>query len=164
EAAIRHIPVGVCHGSRFLKGVSENREPFRYLNVPENRIRFARLAILYGWAFVASDHQFLYRKEPPNLVFSHDHGHFFPGGPNWSVESLTKASAARPDSTILEKCDFTEAEINEALDSLRVVEASHIAHAVAQPPDTWGLSLDDRIALACYLDARREQLLAGGHF
>ena len=47
--------------------------------------RCALLAVMYGW-FQAGDNQLLYRKTPPELVFSVDHGHFFPGGPEWTVE------------------------------------------------------------------------------
>ena len=164
EPGISHIPAGFCHGSRFLAGGSETGEPFRHTNLPDNRSRFAKLAVLYGWAFVGSDHQFLYRKQAPNLVFSHDHGHFFPGGPNWTPASLGRAPAPELDRTIMDKCFFTDAEISDAIQSLQRVGPAEIATAVARPPDTWGMALDERVALATYLDRRREQILAGNIF
>jgi hypothetical protein len=35
-----------------------------------------------------ADHQFISEEMPPYGVYSHDYGHFFPDGPNWSAASL----------------------------------------------------------------------------
>ena len=157
--AISHMRAGLCHGSRFLDDVSESRENFNFMNIPENRPRFAMLAALYGLAYVAADHQFIYKKQPPRLVFSYDHGHFFPDGPNWTVESLGRALTSGLDLTIMEKCYFTPEEITIAVQSLKTMDNSCIAAAVAAPPDDWGLAIDGRIAMARYLEKRRDNLL-----
>lgn len=156
--AIKHLRAGLCHGSRFLNGVSETRENFNFMRVQENRPRFALLAVLYGLT-CAADHQFLYGKQPPRLVFSHDHGHFFPKGPEWTINSLTGAPTPALDQTIMEKCDFMPKEITTALQSLENINDECIALAVATPPDDWGLTDDDRIAMAGYLETRRDELL-----
>ena len=160
DPALNHFRAGICHGSRFIKDVSENRENFNFTYVQENRTRFALLAVLYGLAFVAGDHQFLYKKQSPRLVYSHDHGHFFPKGPDWTVESLDRAPKSTLDDTIIQKCDFTTTEITEALQPLQKVDNPCIAMAVAAPPEHWGLSLEERVALAIYLEKRRDSLLA----
>ena len=87
QPEMRHMPAGISHGSQLVPNCSE-REAYRYVDIAENRERFAKLAVLYGW-MSAGDHQFIYRHDPPNLVHSVDHGHFFPGGPNWQVVQLT---------------------------------------------------------------------------
>nr|ATZ76403.1 hypothetical protein P413_11 [uncultured bacterium] len=158
--ALKHFRAGICHGSRFIKDVSENRENFNFTYVRENRARFALLAVLYGLAFVAGDHQFLYKKQQPRLVYSHDHGHFFPKGPDWTLNSLASAPTTALDDTIIKKCDLAGAEITEALRALQQVDTACIAMAVAAPPEDWGLSLEERVALAIYLEKRRDYLLA----
>ncbi len=162
DSALRHIQGGICHGSQFLRQVSESREYFTFTTVRENRSRFALLAVLYGWAFVGHDHQFLYGTQPPRLVYSHDHGHFFPRGPGWSTASLQKAPTAALDSLIIEKCDLNEDELQPAIQSLHKATNEAIAGAVAAPPEDWGVSLDERVALAEYLASRRDVLISSG--
>jgi hypothetical protein len=62
-------------------------DPQRH-DVPDNRPRFAALAVLYGW-IPAGDAQLIYRQTVSHLVYSVDHGHFFPGGPNWTLAGLS---------------------------------------------------------------------------
>jgi hypothetical protein len=76
-----HIQPGIAHGSRHLADVGERLDNITHLDIPENRTRFALLAVLGAWVF-ASDRQFIYGTSPPQLVYSVDHGHFLPGGPN----------------------------------------------------------------------------------
>jgi hypothetical protein len=92
---------GVWHATLHVGNVSDDREAFAHQSVPENRPRYAQLAVLYGWAYTNQDHQFLFAKTEPRLVFSVDHGHFFPGGPNWTAANLqafATQAAADPQS------------------------------------------------------------------
>jgi hypothetical protein len=159
DKALAHIPPGIWHGSQYLADVSDDKEAFAHQNVAENRVRFSILAAMYGHT-LAQDHQFLYKKQPPELVFSHDHGHFFPSGPNWTASGLQGAPAAVPDPEIIRRCALTQEEVHTAIAALRGVTNAIIAGAVARPLDSWGLTMDDRIALASYLEKRRDELLA----
>jgi hypothetical protein len=154
---------GVWHGTLHVGNVSDDREAFAHQTVPENRLRFAHLAVLYGWAYTSQDHQFLYAKTEPRLVFSVDHGHFFPNGPDWTIASLqAHSTVAVPDPTITASCSLNSTEVREArtvlggLDELR-----EIAWAVAAPLEEWGLSMDERVAMAEYLARRRREMLGG---
>lgn len=158
QKEMNHMEAGVCHGSRQLDDVSEH-SGFQHVQVPENRMRFARLAVLYGWVS-AADHQFVYSKSSPHLVYSVDHGHFFPNGFNWNTASLTQAGVARLDSTIAQNCKFSDLEIRGAIRQLLNANDKAIAEIVAVPPDEWGLSLDERVALSDFLATRAAQLLA----
>lgn len=156
---LQGFPVGLAHGCRYLPDASRTKQGIAFTNVPENRGRFATLAIMYGWACVQCDHQFFYL-DGSNLVVSFDHGHFFPAGPNWTVQSLGTAPAAAPDAVLVNGCHLTAGELSAAAQQLSRVTPTIIASAVASPPDDWGVSMDERVALAVYLDKRREQLLA----
>jgi len=149
---------GVAHGSQFVEDVTE-RMGIDHTGVPENRPRFARLAILYGWVG-AADHQFMYGKAAPYLVYSVDHGNFFPGGMGWTPASLQQAGVAQADAAIAAPCNLNEQEINDGIQELSSIDAAALACAVALPLDPWGLSMEERLALLGFLIRRRDELLA----
>lgn len=162
----QHFPAGgrfepgVWHGSLVIDGVSNERENIAHFDVPENRPRFALLAVLFGWG-LGGDHQFLYANQEPRLVYSCDHGHFFPNGPDWTVASLTGAPAAIPDQALVSTCSVTPAELRTAGAALDALDPEQvIAAALGNVLDHWGVSLDELVEMAQYLTRRREQLLS----
>jgi hypothetical protein len=153
---LQHIPPGPCHGSALLAecmDVEAGESP----KASENRARYATLAVLYGWVY-ANDRQFMCEPKPPHLVYSVDHGHFFYGGPNWTSDGLLSAPSAKPDTAIKKACNLTVPDFEPACGLLGAVEAQVIAEAVAAPPDSWGISLPERVAAAAYLQRRRDEL------
>lgn len=159
QPELQHLQPGVAHGNLWIAGCSEDREPYNHVSVSENRPRFALIAVLYGW-IEAHDHQFIYQKSSPRLVYSVDHGHFLPGSIGWSQATLTAPTApATVDARTMQVCHCTSREINDACCRLQRITNDDIAHAVAVPPDDWGIDLDERIVLAMYLARRRKELL-----
>jgi hypothetical protein len=158
QADLKHMPAGVSHGSRLIPGCSD-RQWIAHHDVPENKQRFAALAVLYGW-IPAGDHQLIYRQTAPHVVFSVDHGHFFPGGPNWTVAGLNGAGPAVLYGELMSGCKITREELRTVEDRLRTVSVTTIAEAIATPPDTWNITVEERVAVAAYLATRKEQLLA----
>lgn len=51
--------------------------------------------------------------------------------------------------------------LKNAVQRLAHVADSDLAQAVSALPDEWGITLDERMALAAYLARRRDDLLAG---
>lgn len=158
QPEMQHMPAGVSHGSRWIPRCTE-REGLIHTDVMENRARFAQLAVLYGWA-IAGDHQFIYENEPPHLVHSVDHGHFFPGGPDWTEASLGTAAPPYLDHVIAGGCAFSQEELAEACGRLGAIADSLIADVVAGPPPDWGVADEERLVLAMYLATRRDQFVA----
>jgi hypothetical protein len=148
---------GIAHGSRFIANTTD-RDVISHVNEPVNRTRFARLAVLYGWAH-GGDHQFIYEKTPPPRVYSHDHGHFFPGGPNWTAASLGQHNA-NLDATIVNGCTLTPAEIADAIARLNHVTPADLNEVVAGVPAPWGITPDERTAMIGFLTMRRAALIA----
>jgi HipA-like protein len=153
DQKLAHFLPGLAHGSRFVSGYSE-RSGFEHTTVQENRQRYATLCVLFSW-LGAGDHQFIFQKSPPNLVYSVDHGHFF--SENWTVESLARSPSAVMDP-VFQCCALTTDELNEARVRLEGITEDDIAGTVGAPPDEWGVSLQDRIAMAEYLWKRRDEL------
>ncbi len=157
EPNLQHVTPGLSHATLLIRHCGE-RESILHVNVAENRARFALLAVLYGWVS-AGDHQFVYENQPPHLVHSVDHGHFFPGGPDWTVASLRGAGDPALDPMLAGACAFTAEEIATAADALAPLPDQVVAEVVAAPPDEWGLTSEERVALAIYLAARRDRLV-----
>jgi hypothetical protein len=139
-----------------------------YKNVPGNVERFALLAVLYGWAHAGDPgrREFLMERQPPRLAYSVDHGEFFPGGPHWNVASLDGAVvSAEPDQWIIRMAALGGVGLRPhliaaAAERLRSVGDEQIARVVMTPPDSWGVTLSDRVAVARYLARQRDAMLA----
>lgn len=157
EKNLSHIVPGTAHGTRFIPGCFDDRTLIA-TSEPDNRSRLARLSVLYGWV-TANDWQFLYRKDPPRLIYSVDHGHFFPGGPDWNETQLLTTSHAELDPCF-EDCYLTQEEVGDALRALEAITEEKIIQAVSSPPDEWGLTIGERVTLVEYLTRRRKELLA----
>lgn len=154
------VTAGIVHGSRFMREVSNERQNLAPLDLDVNRERFALLAILYGWVG-ASDHQVLYREQPPKLVFSVDHGHFFPNGPEWTIDHLLhSAASAAPDATVVAQCGLTGGDLLPAAAALAAVTEEVIAGAISALPPDWPFPGHERLAMAQYLDRRRGEMRA----
>jgi hypothetical protein len=160
QAELANLIPGIAHGSRFIDNTSE-RDVLSHVAEPDNRTRFALLAVLYGWAH-AADHQFIYEKTPPHRVYSHDHGHFFPpgpqGAPHWSSASLASHHNADLDMALVQGCTLTLEEIDVAIARLRNIVPADIQAVVAGVPADWDITDVERAALIEFLTSRRDAL------
>ncbi|MBD1862334.1 MULTISPECIES: HipA family kinase [Trichocoleus] len=149
---------GTAHATRFISNCSDDREPIQFAQHTDNRARFALLSVLFGWVY-SQDKQFLYQKHYPNLVYSVDHGHFFPNGPQWTIANLRTISRAEVDPDLVSVCGLNQDEVKSALLMLAGVTEATIIQAVASPPNEWGLTMEERIVLVEYLLRRQQELL-----
>jgi hypothetical protein len=155
QAEMSHMTAGLAHGSRFIPNCHDGGQHA----TPENRERFARLAVLFGLAG-ASDHQYLHQNNPPHLVYSVDHGHFFPGGPEWTAQSLEQTGPAVADDSVVQAYQVTPEELAGAAVALEQITDDAIVEIVGSLPSTWGVDEDDRLAMVAYLIRRREEMKA----
>jgi hypothetical protein len=157
EPILAHFTPGLAHGSEIVQDVSESYciDHFREL---ENRKRFARLAVLWGWVNLR-DRQYLYSEDKPHLVYAFDHDNTFPRGPEWTRLTLLPPLEAHLDAELFEVCGFRREELVDARDALAGMDNAHIARAVATPPDEWGMDMSERVALATFLARQRLELL-----
>ena len=161
EPKLDYFSPGTAHATVFIKDCQDDRELSKFsTEQQENRLRFALLCVLYGWV-KARDHQFILSVHRPNLVYSVDHGHFFPGGPEWTIKNLDSESSANLDKYLLSACKLTpqSPEIQQALQNLAQVQESQIIQAVASPPKEWNITIEERIAMVEYLVKRQQDLL-----
>lgn len=97
ELQLNDISPGLAHGSVWIRDTTD-RQWLIHTDKPYNRSRFALLSIMYGWLF-SNDNQLIYANQPPHYVYSVDHGHFFPNGPNWTEQQLV----ATPEPNSMKK-------------------------------------------------------------
>jgi len=146
-----HAAAGIHHGSREESEVGSREGP-NYIDDVGNRERFGALLVLYS-CVKADDQQFIYKKTDPHLVFSVDHARFLPGSMNWSRASLDGSGPPTVDPT-LAAIGLTSADADAPITRLDVVSADVIAGAVARIHASWGVSDDDQIALARFIERR----------
>jgi hypothetical protein len=152
-----HLSAGVSFGSVYVPNCSP-RAWLQHQDVAENKPRFARLAVLYGW-IQSNDHQLIYEQSNPQLVWSVDHGHFF-AGPSWTVASLASSGPATTCAEIVNGCQVAPEQLSEVKSNLQAITPEKIAWVVAGPHDTWEITIDERIAMAQYLERRKGELIA----
>jgi hypothetical protein len=157
QPELQHIAPGISHGSTWVPNCSD-REALQHIHVQGNNERFALLAVLYGW-MLGQDHQFIYANTSPHIVYSVDHGHFFPSGPDWTLASLSSAGHADLDATITPSVSWENGLLFDVRDRLTNITDEVIAQAVSRPPDDWDLDDSNRSALAGYLSRRRDEML-----
>lgn len=153
EPEMAHMSAGIAHGSRWIPSCTQGGVD----HCSTNRARFAELALLYGWT-LAADHQFIYENDAPRLVYSVDHGHFFAGSTGWTVDTLNNAPTPEPDPTLVSGCTLTDQELEDARSRLAQLDDEAIAAAVGAPPAQWGITKEERVAVAEYLASRRDTL------
>lgn len=149
EKEMSHVTPGLAHATLLIPNCSEKLW-LQHLDVDANRPRFASIAVLYGWC-AANDHQLIYSDDSDKLVYSVDHGHFFPGGPDWKAASLATLGRAEIYPEIVKACDLKDSEIAVAKDDLRAVTIDDVFNAIRISPDDWGVPVVDRIALTKFL-------------
>jgi hypothetical protein len=155
EPEMAHLSPGLAHGSALVPNCSD-RVPIDQPTTQRNREAYARLAVLYGWA-LAGDHQIVKTLDADGDVYSVDHGHFFPGGPAWSAQSLQgHTTPALPDPQFVGYAD--PAALAATIEAARNTTDSELAALLAFSPASWGVSADDLFHLGQYLGRQRETL------
>lgn len=155
EPNLKNFGIGTAHGTEFIPNCFDQWSLIA-TSEPENRIRLVTLALLYGWTH-ANDHQFIFRKLPPRIIYSVDHGHFFPNPPNWKIEHLEQDSPATLD-TYFDCCNFVHAELEKIYDILKDVTDNMIIEVVASPREEWGITITERLGMINYLINRKKEL------
>lgn len=85
----RRFEEGIAHTSLDVSRAVFSRT-LLHRSDDDNEVRQAFLAAVNDWCW-GGDLQWLYDAGDEHRMFSHDHGHFFPSGPNWTAESLRES-------------------------------------------------------------------------
>lgn len=146
------LETGITHGSRDVDS-AEFLRVLKHDERDDNATRRAYIHAMYDWCW-GGDDQWLYCIKNDMQVFSHDHGHYLPGGPKWTAEGLKhcvdEAHPFRgpPDSVAHDA-------FQEAARRLEAVSRDQIAEILRKIPRSWPIGDHELETLGFFLDRRR---------
>lgn len=153
----RQVEAGWAHGCSAVSGAFETRS-LDHRGEDDNRVRHAGFYALMDW-LAGSDQQWLYSSTADNAYFSHDHGHFFPGGPDWTPASLA-ATGTNAHNLGVPADGLDRTELGRLADAIEAMTEEAIDLVMSKIPAAWPVSDDDLAALSGFLDSRREVVAA----
>lgn len=153
----KQLAAGWAHGSLSVESVTETRSLDHRAN-DDNRRRHAGFYALRDW-LGGSDDQWLVAAPMHNAYFSHDHGHYFGGDPNWTPASLG-SSRDQNYSMATPSTGLDMAELLRCADELEGLAPSRLEDALASLPTQWNVSDADMEAVIDFADYRRPTVAA----
>lgn len=124
----------------------------------DNARRHAGIFALHDWCW-GGDSQWLRRVTDDDKFFSHDHGHYFPQGPNWNEAALL-ANVDTPWELAKDTAGLELAEINRLASTLESVTHAQLRDVLVSVPAEWGIPDDELEAVGFFLE-RRAPAVAG---
>jgi hypothetical protein len=141
------LEAGIAHGSAEVADAAEIRGSLNHLGDDSNAVRYAGLFALYDWLW-GGDAQWLYSTREQNAYYAHDQGHFFPDGPNWTVDSLN-ASRELPHTLAQPTAGLDPVELQRLADALGALTAEELRDVLPNFPASWPM---DPIKLDTVID------------
>lgn len=112
---------------------------------------------LTDWCW-GGDPQWLYQASDDNRIWSHDHGHYLPGGPDWRIELLETSVGQPPILDLGSFGNLDEAEVNRLSIALRELKTEDITGILEWIPGEWPVTDDELRHLGWFLDTRRHDV------
>jgi hypothetical protein len=148
----RLLEEGWAHGSLAADPAVETRD-LTDRSRDDNARRHAGLYALHDW-LAGQDAQWLMVGADAEF-HSHDHGHYFPGGPGWTIASLQQAAgAAFPLG--FPAAGLDGAELNRLAERLEATTEQELAEIVSKVPPDWPVDDQELEALVDFAYGRRE--------
>lgn len=149
------LEAGIAHASRDVGNCSFDKwyEP-QYRAQDDNRRRHAGYFALFDWCW-GDDMQWLYDLQDDRKTYSHDHGHFLPGAPNWTAVALAQ-SAELPHELSADGNGLDDNELERLAARLESLTMKEIAGVVRMIPAAWPVTDEELETAAAFFDFRRE--------
>jgi hypothetical protein len=98
--------------------------------------------------------QWLYDLQDDRKTYSHDHGHFLPGAPDWTSVTLAQ-SAELPHELSADGGGLDDYELKRLATRLESLTMEDIAEVVRGIPSTWQVTDEELETAAAFFDFRR---------
>jgi hypothetical protein len=151
-----HLEEGWAHGSLALDSVVETRT-LDERSSDDNARRHAGIWGLHDWVGGA-DSQWLVRGAEREY-FSHDHGHYFPGGPAWTVEGL-QAAVTTPYPFGGTATGLDGPELERLAGVIEAATQEEVEGCVAKVPAAWPVTDAELQAVVSFVLDRRQPVAA----
>jgi hypothetical protein len=151
---------GLAHASLALGNAEEHRPSLIARTDDNNSHRHVGVYALYDWCF-GTDQQWLFDLDGDRMIFSHDHGLYFPpeGRGGWTRQDLVNyADQAHelPDA----RSGLAAEEAKRVALKLEQVTRADLAKVLSSIPASWPVSNDDLEALGWFLEHRAAAVAA----
>lgn len=149
---------GLAHGSLdvansdFHKGEAPN-----HTDKDDNRRRQLAFWVLYDW-FWGNDPQWLHDLGDDFRTYSHDHGMYFPDGPDWTAASLTGVDSAQSRHSF-PRPDAVEGHLAELITQISSITTADLAAILENVPASWPVTDRELEMLGWFLQKRLEGVL-----
>ena len=152
---------GLAHGSLDVPHTVNQRRLVHRAD-DDNPRRHAGLFALHDWCW-GQDSQWLFALSDENKTYSHDHGHFFPGGPNWQRHpDRIRASVDEPH--LLQAphgaTGLAPTAVRECAEALKAVTGCDLAKILSAIPREWPVENAELELLGFFLERRAQQVAA----
>jgi hypothetical protein len=146
---------GLASGSLHVPDVTEARR-LHHRSRDDNRRRHAGVFALHDWCW-GEDDQWLYAQGEDDRTYSHDHGSFLPGGPDWTIESLVDC-VDRPHRQRRDSADLDTDALDGYADRLDRLTREDLRGMLQGIPDEWPVEQDELEAVGWFLERRAPQV------
>jgi hypothetical protein len=142
---------GFHSGSKNVAAVVEIKGALADRDKDDNARRHAGLFAVYDWCW-GSDPQYLYSEDEDRRTYSHDHGHYFPNGPNWTMEQL--ASTVDTPHPLDAPQGLDPKAILDFANHLKEVSHDDIGGILNGIPESWPVTTQELETMGWYLERR----------
>jgi hypothetical protein len=151
---------GLAHASLALSHAEEHRPALIARTDDNNCRRQVGVYALYDWCF-GTDQQWLYDLDSDRMIFSHDHGLYFPpaGRGGWTRQDLVNHAGQAHELPDPRSGLAAEEAKNMAL-ALEQVTRADLARVLSSIPASWPVSDEDLEALGWFLEYRAAAVAA----
>ena len=152
---------GLAHGSLDVPQ-TVNQPRLEHRAEDDNPRRHAGVLALHDWCW-GQDSQWLFALSDENKTYSHDHGHFFPGGPTWQKKpDLIRSKVDEPHELQqrLGTNGLDPDAIRERAEALKAVKGCDLAEILGGIPQEWPVEDTDLELLGFFLERRAPQVAA----
>lgn len=149
----RTLKAGLAHGSLNVPDASF-QHALEHREKDTNAVRQAYMYAMHDWCWGA-DSQWLYAVHHDMTTYSHDHGHYFPGGPNWTAAGL-QGSVGAAHQLSVPPHGLDAGALEYAAERLAGISSQDIAGVLVGVPAAWAVDDDELAELGYFLDSRRD--------
>ena len=148
----RVLELGYSYCSADVPDAYEIKSTLSHRLRDDNRARHVGVFALWDLCF-GGDPQWLHQTTDDERTWSHDHGHFFPGGPDWTTDSLV-AHVHIPHPLGADATDLDPNAVEAMATRIESLSAASIVPILLSIPAGWPIEDEELETLGWFIEER----------